>query len=930
MPSPFQPSEIFAIDPADAERSIGSDNIKRFLDVYRWVYKRQATWSALEMRIAPSIIARSESELFGTSSPRFALRVYLDQKRRSFVNIRRLAELSDQLATAKWNALQKQPTRVGGKEFFEVHSTSSLAKFVKTNNCIGDSLLEVPARIKNAYFVLDAELGLAYGEGEAIRGTPYVQAMSYFGGACAQACCFMAQALLHEYPLAVRDHGLNAVPKFIGIHGVAEITAIIADPVDEYLEITGLDLRDVTRYLEEMGRSALAQRSGELTPSEVRWTNFRRALRAYAISGVPTILSVNCSAFEQAVYERQKPQVRQSSPSWRSQSSPPDHAIVLVGCGRLDEDKFLVNDPKRFPFVEASFEELRSCCQKNSNPLTFVAVQPAEVKLPLETQIRDAYAWPGLFDISRLLQCEHPNWRHKSYPQVVVEDLSSFDPGAFQLLKISQVVGRLDCDGVLSDAQIIPEVDQNELSEVWKELSPLEGTWCWIQWMPATRSIWVWNAEKTADPCWLPPDQTHPQGGHFRFAESALWAVIVKDKEGRWRTEFINNKLKKSKPRVASTIGAKNEKVKLPASVSIISSFAANGISQASQNWPSSAEKLACEYYVYMHRDPVMLNLRSKMEGVPISALSRSSALRTMAQVMSSGADNTDRLIEMAAQSLREARDAENRAMDVVALASYLPEISAEQSEDAIAAVKFLLRLGGTMRTFAEAHGGPGKVRVIELVAGSRITGVGRVRARDEGSSEHSVEGYLAHRSTAEAAIVRLIKNLKRAIQDGGLNDNFEISIALELEPGPLYVLNNLENMHKIAQVIDDAGLTNRVGFNLDIAHFALAGIAPKQLLQKEHRDVLTRICHVHLSDHGQGHFGDVPAGQAGLGRGGNLKTRLESFRPWLELIVKRYEFKNEQHPKMSGYVSVELEAAKGGDVVRNSVVNLRSIAEFL
>src|SRR4051812_31309281 len=53
-----------------------------------------ATRPPLTFRYAPSIVARTEAELFGLSTPRFSVRVYFGDEGGSFCNARRINEFA--------------------------------------------------------------------------------------------------------------------------------------------------------------------------------------------------------------------------------------------------------------------------------------------------------------------------------------------------------------------------------------------------------------------------------------------------------------------------------------------------------------------------------------------------------------------------------------------------------------------------------------------------------------------------------------------------------------------------------------------------------------------------------------------------------------------------------------------------------------------
>ena len=136
----------------------------------KWLYPENPP---LTFRLAPSISTRSEAELIGVSSPRFAMRGYLDEGNGGFLNIRRLEKLAKNAALARghwptvlWSRLfqRSKPKPMTAKELYEK---------LRKGACIADSLLLPPKRYRNDYFVT-CELGLAYGEGKKIYGVPIV------------------------------------------------------------------------------------------------------------------------------------------------------------------------------------------------------------------------------------------------------------------------------------------------------------------------------------------------------------------------------------------------------------------------------------------------------------------------------------------------------------------------------------------------------------------------------------------------------------------------------------------------------------------------------------------------------------------------------------------------------------------------------------
>jgi sugar phosphate isomerase/epimerase len=113
------------------------------------------------------------------------------------------------------------------------------------------------------------------------------------------------------------------------------------------------------------------------------------------------------------------------------------------------------------------------------------------------------------------------------------------------------------------------------------------------------------------------------------------------------------------------------------------------------------------------------------------------------------------------------------------------------------------------------------------------------------------------------------------------------VEIALELEPFPLSLLNNVERM---AQFIDDVGHP-ALGANIDVSHLHLARVSPDEL-QKLHG----KAVHVHISDCDGKVHGDLPPGRG-----------VVDFVPYLRAIKEL---------GVKGAISIELEYAPHSDQI--------------
>lgn len=105
------------------------------------------------------------------------------------------------------------------------------------------------------------------------------------------------------------------------------------------------------------------------------------------------------------------------------------------------------------------------------------------------------------------------------------------------------------------------------------------------------------------------------------------------------------------------------------------------------------------------------------------------------------------------------------------------------------------------------------------------------------------------------------------------------LQIALELEPFPLSLLNNVENMVRFVDEVDRPALRA----NIDVSHLLLAGEAPEAL-----RRLKGKAIHVHISDCDGKVHGDLPPGRG-----------VVDFIPYLREI---------KDLNIDGAISIELE----------------------
>jgi hypothetical protein len=355
-----------------------NDNSGKLALLETWLY---GGVSEVDPRLAPSIIARSEAELLGISSPRFAIRVYLKQG--SFVNIRRRKvtarqirntydeDLADSLQGLTLNRLAIKNSGLSESEKQEQAQGLENAVHKKVN-WIADCLLVPPKRLLDEHYkFLTCSLGTDYGEDEMEPATPFVTHISIGGGLCAQAACFMAMCLL--------EHS--------DIFGISEITLLASEGegTDE-VEIHGLKPRTMVNFFERVGLAAQLQegvaQESLMTVGEIRREidRIRAALRIYVDNKIPILPMLSASRMQGLRPLEETPSIpkpiivssgdrysegstdiplgkpldyRNSTIVEQRDLAHDNHCVVIVGRNE-DASTFLLNDPATFPFIKCS------------------------------------------------------------------------------------------------------------------------------------------------------------------------------------------------------------------------------------------------------------------------------------------------------------------------------------------------------------------------------------------------------------------------------------------------------------------------------------------------------------------------------------------------------------------------------------------------
>jgi len=879
---------MWTVLPDIAIREIGKTKVELLKELRNWLYPNAS--GELEFRTAPSLVARCEVELFAVSMPRFAFRAYLTRK--SFINARRI-ETFRRLATYWGDPPPRDYERVDLASKKNPPQVTMLK-----SSCVGDSLLEFPGRWDREIFhVLSTQLGLAYGEDEEVEGTPFVNHIRLGGGMCAQAVCFMATAL--------QQHTTR------GIYGVAEITALASDEHVRALDLGGMTAQKMCSYFNhpKVGLSALRQviLISEQNPA-IPILRFGEAVRSYVLSDMPVILLVDLGRMLGVEWKKDGDRATKKKndeylfignelseklmeivEEYRNKAERKmrHHALLIVGCqvtrgGEGAECiEFLVNDPTTYPFLKASAADLANVRlydekrwdEGGLGPIQFISVTPQELRLPLMDLHTGLEMRWGLEKIAVAIQSD------TSLPQLPVF-ASPTDPMGETRLVDLHWCEKSSVDGDEDKDEIDPRFNERlaHIDEACREKlvllvagGDIPPKWCWIHSGPSETadglrvdSVWVWDATVP------PPDDGTPLA---ELRKKYLLAVLTKEDEA-WNCAYTCPK---------------------PLRPALISSFGTRSVSDVASQWPENPTP-AVDLYVFMQPEvEKWLRQHGQPAGPPTGP-------NHAVAFMAACADNKA-VIDEWADSVCKSFGPEQKP--IVATASFVPEVTSldrDSYEMACNALRFLLRFATALR-----RSGHQDLRTVELVVGSRIGGIWPAR----GGS------YVATWMDTDVACRRVLSILGRVLCEcANCPPEDRIVLALELEPGPMFLLRDWESLVEVCQQIAKDPLLSRfVGVNVDIAHWRLArDITPERVWDTP--EVRDRIVHGHLSGHHHcSHFGDLPPFDLNAAK---------DFRPWIELLRRiAADWRDPELPQFSGYVSLELEAAKELRIVTKSVLQL-------
>jgi sugar phosphate isomerase/epimerase len=882
------------LNVTDVQNKIGPEAWNRVLDIVSFLVgqpREDLDQTILSPRYASSIIMRTEAELFGVSSPRFGYRLYPNGRDNcAVVNIRRLQTLEDSI-NHRYEALRsalpilENPT---------AQARTAPARYTLTHqSCVADCLLSPPQRLPALFedrgltpgafaFLAAPLLTKVYGETlpaqadtDIPTSTPYAMTVDISGGVCAQACCFMATALLHEYAA--------------GVYGLAEITFLAHKRPPDRITIAGLSEINMMTYFSNVGLRTIPQQPKSLVEG-TRVRALAQALASYAVSRIPVIATVDMSklaSFKPATFEWSFYEANGFlSNAAEAVPKHTKHAVLIVGAD-LDLKGFWISDPSAMPFMSILAEHFEDIGHDNK-PGVYLPVTPREIHVPLLAEIdpeapKNPAKTRGLMAWASVLDGASPDSYFKAYalpPVQPAEDAAleevSPERGTMALHQAPD-----EKRFVLTQLGNLHSVDPRALKcfggsvETKKALleemaTHLMKTCLWHA------ELWIWLEAST-------------RGMRIFHAQLPLFSCeelqrIVNEKDAA----MLNF-------RMPVNVQAGNSKLQKNLNapcldLSVISSFSLTGLPNAIRSLPACVNHI--ELYAFMQED-----LRHILPSA-ISGTTETLVVRALAEAHLSKERET--LIREAADNI-QSTIAEPRS--VSSLCTFLPELMYEGdfnmlSETATSALYFLVDLAGELRKRSGR-----KAFTIEVVCGSRIDSAELYSNSLKGGTA-SLENVTTSILDPEKAIRSFLSRLKpvaeRCLETPG------VQLALELEPGPLFTLNSSDAVTTLCRILGQPEyekVSRAIGINLDIAHWAfLTRIHPQWLDQLQTKPVRDRIAHAHICDQSNGHFADTYIGS----------FHNSEFDDWLRILTRLpHEARPASCPVFDGLISVEMEACR-------------------
>jgi sugar phosphate isomerase/epimerase len=262
----------------------------------------------------------------------------------------------------------------------------------------------------------------------------------------------------------------------------------------------------------------------------------------------------------------------------------------------------------------------------------------------------------------------------------------------------------------------------------------------------------------------------------------------------------------------------------------------------------------------------------------------------------------------------------------VVALATYLPAITSlheNRREKAVKAVSNCARAAIHLHRI-----GMMDHPIVEMVCGSILDSCECPKCRrDSGPDQRRGHRCLASsHSDKWALLIESLTQIMEQVMQTHPDDSF--ALALEIEPGETYVLNDLTSVKwVIEQVKSSQLLAGRVGLNLDVAHARIIELSGGNMSADKLREFQNFIVHSHICDHPGMHTRDQE-----IGTWTSVFSPDGGYYPYTRLLLDRARQASQSNGKgilpFSGAISLELEGCNRIEWVHRSLTLLKHVIE--
>ena len=883
----------------------------------------------------PSLVARSDAEIHDVEYPRWAKRTHIaveDGTHRryiGFANLRALERLMERLPE-----VLAPPGGTAGKGQGGRVAMDSAGRLICAAHLAPPEWL-----VKEGFqFPVSTDISVYWNEMGGWEGTVFASPLAHLGeGVCGQACAYMA-----TYPMI--RHGGQVL-------GIADLTLLAAGhpdhPDEEDVEIGGLGVQQLRDLLASEPlclhafRDKVPFRDNSQEDLQADAVNQAMSvITSYLSQGLPVILLVNeavlvresgCPPYDQATYDRFKGPVKAKK---EEEKHPPLrdnlHAILLVGFRPPDPARerasydVVYHDSCQGPYLWASADNLAKAAgdlaqwapvgKPDKPPLgfDFITLVPQGVRVPLglgdsEDTIKPIGPAPSSSAWRRRIKTqgkgpgegtESPCSQNAHFDLKCEAELTQFS-----LVRKQDFFSRylsLNVDGMREREDVLHE---------WQGLAGKLPERFWIEEFPSevplTNGRLSALSDRALSGLWGWP------AGKWKYARARRgWQVpLLQCTKDKLSIDFDDTQGEILLPGAAPALAVREPKL---LEAGAITSFLVGPMHEALEQlayhrirnvdlFAFHLEDIEKRYYPADERyyDIEGDEYKKKIKKT-VSPLWRVAHHKEPA-----------RIAEALARDIFAVEEKTAHRFHVRGFATYFPEVSSldeKERREAVDALKNIIRIAGILRRDYDIS-----PKFIEMVAGSRLSGL----RTEEGTDEHSgkkVTKCYATQAARDEKLAALAKSLEEISQVAAEPDN-DVYLAIEIEPGVLPLLNGPERIRDLADILSDNPKTpgvsklahaERVGINVDVSHMWLCGV---QLQDLEDSRIRNRIAHVHIGDIGPGHMCDLVTGTV------HSHPDYYQWFDFLEAVANDLP-RDEGFPDFSCCLSVELEACRKPSMV--------------